>query len=738
DETLIPKDTEERLALARRLVAERCLYGVDKNPMAVEMAKLSLWLITLDKERPFTFLDHALCSGDSLLGVNIKQLTQWSMDTNASNKQQAHQTVWIERPIKYAIDTALSLRCKLRLIPDESIEQIEEKTRLLKEADEAMALVKLGADLLIATTLHGYAKNKHNGKAIPHMEDYAILINAYEDTRPKEKQMTEPDQRFSKEAFDKMRQQVDELLGDRRPFHWPLAYPEVFVEASNEEGFAAMLSNPPFQGGSKITAALGTDYREYLVEYLSQGSRGQVDLCAYFFLRAGSLTRQGGQCCLLATNSIAQGDTRKAGLDQMTAAGWTIPRAVPGRKWPGDAALEVAQVWLRRGDWHGIYFLDEEPVEAITSFLTARGLVQEIAYPLFANMGKSFKGSETAGIGFVLEPEKALGLIKKDARNHDVLFPYLNGDDVNTHPDQSPGRWVINFHNWPLELAETYLDCMRIIQEKVKPERQRKNTKGEYVLRKPLPQRWWMYGEKRPALYTTIAEMKRVLVIPRHSKYMICSWKETGIVFSDATCVVTSESDADFAIIQCTFHSNWTSFHGSTLETRMRYTPTDCFETFPFPANLRNLDNIGERYHQHRQSIMLARQEGLTQTYNRFHNPHEAAEDIVRLRELHREMDEAVAVAYGWDDLALEHGFHETKQGLRYTISEAARREVLARLLKLNHERYAEEVAHGLHDKGAKSKGKNVVAAKKEGKVREARVPYSAAVQGPSLFDSEE
>jgi len=112
---------------------------------------------------------------------------------------------------------------------------------------------------------------------------------------------------------------------------------------------------------------------------------------------------------------------------------------------------------------------------------------------------------------------------------------------------------------------------------------------------------------------------------------------------------------------------------------------------------------------------MLTHQEGLTKTYNRFHNPQEMAEDIMRLRELHREMDEAVAAAYGWYNLELGHGFHETKQGLRYTISEQARREVLDRLLRLNHERYAEEVAQGSHEKGAKSKvpkakkGKGVV-----------------------------
>ncbi len=102
---------------------------------------------------------------------------------------------------------------------------------------------------------------------------------------------------------------------------------------------------------------------------------------------------------------------------------------------------------------------------------------------------------------------------------------------------------------------------------------------------------------------------------------------------------------------------------------------------------------------------MQTRQEGLTKTYNRFHNPDETATDIQQLRELHIEMDNAVAAAYDWQDLELSHDFHQTKQGLRFTISETARQEVLDRLLELNHQRYAEEVAQGLHDKG-KSGGK--------------------------------
>ena len=88
---------------------------------------------------------------------------------------------------------------------------------------------------------------------------------------------------------------------------------------------------------------------------------------------------------------------------------------------------------------------------------------------------------------------------------------------------------------------------------------------------------------------------------------------------------------------------------------------------------------------------MLMRQEGLTTTYNRFHNPEKSAKDIVHLRELHVEMDKAVASAYGWDDLELGHDFQETAQGVRFTVSESARREILSRLLRLNHERYEEE-----------------------------------------------
>jgi hypothetical protein len=156
---------------------------------------------------------------------------------------------------------------------------------------------------------------------------------------------------------------------------------------------------------------------------------------------------------------------------------------------------------------------------------------------------------------------------------------------------------------------------------------------------------------------------------------------------------VASDNLGVFSLLQSHFHYHWAWGHSSTLRRDINYSPSDCFETFPFPPFLVSLESIGERYQSHRRDVMAARREGLTGTYNRFHSPHEVSRDIATLRALHVEMDYAVSAAYGWLDLDLGHGFHETKHGSRYTIAEAAQRKVLDLLLALNHERYAQEQA---------------------------------------------
>jgi hypothetical protein len=248
---------------------------------------------------------------------------------------------------------------------------------------------------------------------------------------------------------------------------------------------------------------------------------------------------------------------------------------------------------------------------------------------------------------------------------------------------------VINFFDWPLEIAETFPEPMAIVRGKVYPVRAKVNREAHRRF-------WWHYGDKRPALYRTIAPLRRVLVVALTSRTCAFVLVETGIVFSHAVGVIATDRMGYFAVLQSTAHVEWAWKYGSSLKGDLRYTPSDIFETFPFATDLSGLDAIGEAYHEHRRQIMLARQEGLTKTYNRFHDPEEAAEDIAHLRRLHVEMDQAVAAAYGWDDLDLGHGFHETAQGVRYTLSEPARREVLRRLLELNFQRHEEEVRAGL------------------------------------------
>ena len=684
-EMLIPDDPDERQTYALRIVAQRCLYGVDKNPLAVEMAKLSLWLLTLAKNMPFEFLDHSIRCGDSLVGIhNLDQLQNFSLDGKGDDRRVV--LAYLDDKIRDAI----ALRRKITEMQANTVEDVEAQDRMLREANEKIDRLKCAADMLIsAEFVSGSGANKRDAK-----DDAAIKVALHfndSDLKTFQNVVLEALTGNRDSAF---RSTVHEPPFTLSPFHWPLEFPEVIVKRG---GFDACIGNPPFMGGQKITGSLGTPYREYLVNHLSQGKRGSADICAYFFLRAAQLLRAGAGFGLIATNTIGQGDTREVGFDLLLAANFIVNRANSSRSWPGDASLEISIVWVRKGGWNGIYVLDENRSEGITAYLTPPNTVTGQPYRLKANEGKSFQGSIVLGMGFVLEPEEAQRLIEKDPRNKDVLFPYLNGEDLNSRPDQSPSRWVFNFFDWSIEKAMEYPDCFRIVEEKVKPERMQYEPKNAW--NKAIKQKWWLYGAWRVELTKAIAGMERVLVRSRIANIHSMAWVPGDWVYNEKIVVFAG---CPFSLMQSNVHEAWARAFSSTLRNDMQYTPSDCFETFPFPKQLAELDFICERYLEHRRKIMLAIQKGLTKTYNLFNSKTENSEDIQTLRQLHVEMDNAVAAAYGWTDLDLGHGFHETKQGVRYTISEPARREVLARLLKLNHERYAEEVKQGLHEKKGK------------------------------------
>ncbi|MBI2941036.1 MAG: hypothetical protein HYY04_11430 [Chloroflexi bacterium] len=294
-------------------------------------------------------------------------------------------------------------------------------------------------------------------------------------------------------------------------------------------------------------------------------------------------------------------------------------------------------------------------------------------------MGSSF----VRGIGFVLNSKEAKHLIAKDRRNSECLLPYLTGEDVNSRPDQSPSRCVICFFDWSLEKAEEYPDLLSIVEERVKPERDRVKEKHER-------ERWWLFARYRVDMREAIAGLDRVLVRSRVSELHMLAFVPTNMVYGDVVMVFAFDDDYHFALLQSNAHEAWVRRNASTMRTDIRYTPTDCFDNFPFPqeqsADDRNgAARAGGEYHEHRRQMMLARNLGLTKTSNLFHNPNCRDADVRRLREMHAGLDRAILACYGWQDLDPDHGFRQNERSqMRYAIAPQARREVLHRLLDLN------------------------------------------------------
>ena len=347
----LPADPIEREALAHRLVAERCLYGVDKNPMAVEMAKLSLWLITLAKDRPFSFVDHALRAGDSLLGVtDLRQLRVAHLDPG--RHRQASLDLGFDE-IEAAVDRALALRHELEGFVVRDVLDAQRKAAMLAQADAALDDARLLGDLVVGAAL----AQLDDGDPLASADVARHIRTMVDHDAPDVERMVARTQlrALAETWLVETRRAIGEVSevvwDDRHPFHWALEFPEV----RERGGFDTIVGNPPFQGGKKISGALGGQYRDYLTRWVAGGVRGgNADLVAYFYLRAPVLLRAHGGFGLIATNTIAQGDTREVGLDQMVERGWTFHRAIASQPWPGGANLEMATVWARPRPWTGV------------------------------------------------------------------------------------------------------------------------------------------------------------------------------------------------------------------------------------------------------------------------------------------------------------------------------------------------------------------------------------------------
>jgi len=682
----LPRDSEARMVIARRLIAERCLYGVDINPLAVELAKLSLWLTTLAKGRPFGFLDHNLRSGDSLLGVHrLEQLITLSMQP-----EDARQPRLFGKTIERAVDEAIALRMRLREIPIRDIHDVEAMAVLDAEARAKLETPERIADVFIGIVLAANTQST----ALARLDSLAV-----EADRVVEGDAQALDTLTSKASSDLAKDAPDDR--PRRPFHWPLEFPEVFRRGSG--GFDACIGNPPFSGGRWIGRRFGLAYQEYL-KSVRNSVAGSPDLCVYFFLRTFSLLASRGYFGLLATKSITETGSRVVCLDQIIGIGGTIYRANSRFPWPGNAAVVVSIAWVARDGWAGDKMLDDRSVATIDGALEEDCQIKR-PMKLKALKGRFSQGQDVMGRGFELTAEERSAILEEDPNCADVIFPLFNGQDLNTMPTLNPYRWVLYFRDWPEEKARQYDAAFRRVEELVKPYR-------ESLTGQIHQDCFWKFWDLRPSLLREAATHVTFLASPVVTKYVTFRSVSSRNVYNHKTKLYFLYQWSDFAVLQSSLHQEWAFWSCGTLgASTLSYSTSAALETWPMPGDDQSLDleRLGQQYHELRETLLTSESIGLTQFYNRFHNRTDHDPRIEALRELHRCIDLAVLRAYGWDDLELGHGFHEVpylpeNDWVRFTLSERARLEVLRRLSELNHERYEAEVAAGLHG-GSSNRG---------------------------------
>jgi hypothetical protein len=745
---------------AMKDVVRNCIYGVDKNPLAVELCKIALWLEAYNPGEPLNFLDHHIKCGDAIVGlahrselekgiadeafktlaVDDKAIAKTWRDKNVKERKERiakslQLKAEFEKSTENSVLEAMAEYKAFNQLPETTPDEIERKAKAYKKFidGKGFTFLKAMADTQVAQFF--IPKTEANKDYLMTDADFRLILSGYKGWQ---------DRKVAKATA---------LALEQRFFHWFIEFPEVF----NEGGFDSVLGNPPYLGDKKQKKVFGEAFLEYV---RSNYEVGINDLVVYFFLRIYNLISADRFLSLITTSSISQGDMRTGALETIILKNGSINFAVKSIKWPGEAKLNVALVSIKKGKIYKEQILLNGKSELFISSFLSSEQGQGNPIDLKQNEKKVFTGYYFLGDGFLLTNEVAEQLISSDPKYKDVIFPFINGDDLNEYPDQRNSRSIINFFEWPLNeefdrqkeqpigppYASDYPECLRIVESLVKPDRQRwkldddgNEIVGEYALRKPLPERWWIFGESRPGMRKAISGLNYLFTVAQTTKHFNFVKKETSYAISQTAFVFATDKFSDFVIVQANYHYDWSVKYGSSKGDTFRYAPSKCFETYPFPQNLnphqeQQLETIGEAYHEHRSQLMLGMQLGLTKTYNLFHSNaitvhsindkekqvaslqkhlekmtnnisfDEAIQGILKLRELHLQMDEAVLDAYGWNDIALKHGFQDVdylpeNDRTRFTIHPDARKEVLKRLLELNHKIHEEEVKAGLWDK---------------------------------------
>mgnify|MGYP000914549847 FL=1 len=557
---------------AIRDVIRECIYGVDLNPLAVELCKVALWLEAHTPGEPLNFLDHHIKCGNAIVGFArreeaergvpdeaFKTLPDDDKDTAAllrkRNKKEREDHAAGQLPLSASLqkqfDDILRGWNELNRLPEHTPDEIEaKKARYLSftQSKDSWLLHQI-ASIPIAQF--------YIPKATDNLQKF-VTDAAY---RRYWKGELSPQGLATAEAWA--------MAERKRFFHWFLEFPEIM----DRGGFDCILGNPPYKGGQDLSGYYGHAFCEYVKWEFAPA--GLSDLVAYFVRRIYTLLRPGGFTAFITTNSIKDGDIRKDGLEQVLAQGGTINMAVRGIKWPGRAKLVVALVALHRGEWRGKRVLDGKEVPVISAYFED---TEDVAAPkpLVENANLMFQGSIFLGDGFLLTHEEGIDLLKRNPRLAEVILPVTNGQEISNDPLQQAGRRIINFYDWTLDRAKQYVEAFDRIERLVKPIREAQNDKS-------AKEKWWLHVRPKLELYSALRNQSNCLVVAQTGKHHAFSVYPTNLIFLQTSYVCLLNSWLYFAALQSTLHYVWVAKYSGALKRDVRYLPTQCFENFPLP-----------------------------------------------------------------------------------------------------------------------------------------------------------
>lgn len=741
--------TPPAIRQATRDAIRQCIYGVDLNPLAVELCKVALWLEAHNPGEPLNFLDHRIKCGNSIVGLAHKEelkngIADEAFKTLPEDEKEVAATFRNKNKSERNLGTQATLNF-VGVVEEPLagiLEKWEEVNNLPETTPEEIELKQAKYNQLIS------GPKWWKLKTLADMQVAQFFIP--KTTKNKEYLVTDATYReYLNGQFTGSSQPMDmatEKAYQKKFFHWFLEFPEISVKG----GFDCILGNPPYLGGKKISGNFGLYFLD-AIHYYFLGVGGQSDLIAYFVRRIGQIGKNNSFFSIITTNTISEGDTRVGSIEHLISSKkYEINFAIKSTIWPGVANLYVALFSMYKGHFVVEKILNGKKATNINSyFLDEENNITP--FNLLQNSNKLFRGVDFGGTGFIIDSKIREFFLSRNPNNKEVVSLLINGDEINNDPEQKASRWIINFRNYDFEKAKSYSQPFQHALEHVKPYRDEQNDNA-------AREKWWIYKRNKADLYDKIEKKKYCFVTAFTSKYLFYSKVETNRVYSNALNILSEDNFYFFTLLQSTLHFEWARKYGSKLKNDLRYTPTDCFETFPFTQNILKeqedkLETIGETYHEHRRLLMLKMQLGLTKTYNAFHAPEirvgiktqdlesktnieitkkydkevwnlwnhlsktegacsweEAIADIEELRRLHVEMDNVVLEAYNWHKdsekwgkaIQLKHDFYEVEylpenDRMRFTIHPNARKEVLKRLLLLNHERYEEEIKQGFH-----------------------------------------